>query len=1129
MNPSLTFAIFKRNFVSYFSSPTGYVFICVFVLISAWAAFWSNDFFNANLANLDQLNERLPMILLIFIPTVTMGIWAEERRLGTDELLLTIPAGDTEVVLGKYLAAVAIYTAALIFSLSNVVVLYMLGNPDLWMLLGNYVGYWLIGVAMIAIGMVASFLTSNLTVAFILGVAFISPLVGLSTADWIVQDPELAQRLESFSVASQFEPFGRGLITFSSVMYFVSTAVVMLYLCMVMISRRHWSGRIAKTETLGQFLLHRAIALGLGALLVIGWIALFVWPITVAVAGAFDVIYALKWIIALLCWGVVTGITWWFISQSGEHYLVRCLSLGIIAVGLVVLTSALTWRWDISEEQLSSLSGDTRELLRGLRNQTGQVRGGKITPESFRAEKGISARDGEYAGAYLRFTGGVLKDKVRRVARYDGDTRTFHFDSPFEGRPSQGDTFRLERPPVRVEAFVSPEVPELYVQTRLNLLNTLEEFKAIGGNNIVLEIHPTEQLSEEAVIAEDQYGIRPRRVQSSNRGSLKVDEIFMGVAFSCGRERVVVPFFDRGLPVEYELARSITSVSRQQRKKIGIVTTDAELYGSFNLQQGGATPNQAIIDELEKQYDVEQVDPEQEGGIPDEFDALLVVQPSSLGPGGLRNLVAAVKQGIPTALFEDPFPFIDPSVPASSQPRRAPQQGGMFGMNRQPPPPKGNVQELWDLLGVSYYDNRIIYNTYNPYPKFSQLPPEFVFIGDGSGAEEPFSQKSDITSELETLLFVFPGAIYERNDTEMKIDPLVRTGDLGGRIEYDEVMTRDFLGRQTLNPNRDRNYRSEKKEYIVAARITGELPKPLSMADEGADAKTKNEVEAGPESDDAKKSPDAAKGKAEADAKQDAGKAESGKDEPSKGEPAPNKQGSEKKEAGKQAAAEPAEEEKKPPEPAKPKRKRDGINVILVSDIDVLYREFFDMRARGEDPEQDVTMMFDNVTFVLNLLDSLAGDKRFIDIRSRRRAHRTLTAIENRTERAQTKADKEIAKFSKEFEEKQEELQKNFDKKLAEIRDNQDSSQVEKLQKIAMLQQTESRKLNVERERLERELQRKIDSIRRDLELQKREIQSNYKIMAVTWPPVPPLLVGLIVFIVRRLGETRGVAESRLR
>ena len=212
-------------------------------------------------------------------------------------------------------------------------------------------------------------------------------------------------------------------------------------------------------------------------------------------------------------------------------------------------------------------------------------------------------------------------------------------------RPRRGKLIKDLDPehPVVIEYFVSPTVPEAYVQTRLNLLSTLREFQALGGDKIKVIGHEVEPFSEEATIAEQQFGIAPCRSKAAARGTYTREEIFLGLAINCGLDKVVIPFLDRGIPVEYEMVRSIATVSQQERKKVGVLQTDAQLYARFNMQTMQPGQNQQIIDELEKQYDVVQVDPA--SPITEKFDVLLAVQPSSLGPEQMKNFIAAVRGG----------------------------------------------------------------------------------------------------------------------------------------------------------------------------------------------------------------------------------------------------------------------------------------------------------------------------------------------------------------------------------------------------------------------------------------------------------------------------------------------------
>src|SRR5205085_9914615 len=285
------FAVLKRNFVGYFAIPTGYVFLCLFVFLTSVAAFWPHEFFIANLANMDQLNKYMPLILLIFVPAITMSLWADERRQGTDELLLTLPAADFDIVIGKYLAAAAIFTVSLLFSeIWNYWLLVLVATEpnghsvdiDTGLFFVTYFGYWLMGLSMLAIGMVASFLTPNLTVSFILGVLFNAIPVMTYYADTLIPTSVTARQISQWSFASQFDDFGRGVISVSSTAFFALIILLGIYLSMVLIGKRHWLRHDASPVPMGRKV--QALA---GLLLAVpSLIALALAPILVAESGS---------------------------------------------------------------------------------------------------------------------------------------------------------------------------------------------------------------------------------------------------------------------------------------------------------------------------------------------------------------------------------------------------------------------------------------------------------------------------------------------------------------------------------------------------------------------------------------------------------------------------------------------------------------------------------------------------------------------------------------------------------------------------------------------------------------------------------------------------------------------------
>lgn len=257
MNKKLVLAVAKRDLRSWFGNPANYVFIILYSLVSCAVLMWSAAFFTNNLANLDTLNAWFPWITAVFVSAATMGMWANERANGTQELLFTLPATDFELQFGKFVAYVVIYTASLGFTLVLPLMLAWLGNPDPGQLFANYVGYWLLGITLVSIATIGSQLTQSATISFLLSVVFcvVFLLYGF-VVGWLS-----AGASNVIGPIDQFREFARGMLPLSGFVLFLGMTVAFFYLGLALLARRHW-----RSSGDG---LHRVVRFGSGAVCVL--------------------------------------------------------------------------------------------------------------------------------------------------------------------------------------------------------------------------------------------------------------------------------------------------------------------------------------------------------------------------------------------------------------------------------------------------------------------------------------------------------------------------------------------------------------------------------------------------------------------------------------------------------------------------------------------------------------------------------------------------------------------------------------------------------------------------------------------------------------------------------------------
>ena len=243
---SAVWTIAKRELASYFTSPVAYVFLVIFLLLTGFFTFTAGSFFERGEASLAAFFGWHPWLYLVLVPAVGMRLWAEERRSGTLELLLTMPVTTWQAIVAKFLASWIFLAAALALTFPAIVTVNILGEPDNGVILAGYLGSLVVAGAYLAVSCMTSAMTRNQVVAFILAVVLCLFLIlaGFNpVTDLLVRwaSPAVVYTVAAFSVIAHFDGFQRGVIDTRDLFFFLSVIGFALFATGVII-RGHRSG-----------------------------------------------------------------------------------------------------------------------------------------------------------------------------------------------------------------------------------------------------------------------------------------------------------------------------------------------------------------------------------------------------------------------------------------------------------------------------------------------------------------------------------------------------------------------------------------------------------------------------------------------------------------------------------------------------------------------------------------------------------------------------------------------------------------------------------------------------------------------------------------------------------------------
>jgi ABC-2 type transport system permease protein len=239
----------RKEMATFFASPVAYLFLAAFLAVNLFIFFWVATFFARNIADVQPLFQWMPVLLIFLVAAVTMRLWSEERRAGTLEMLLTAPVSPTRLVLGKFVACLALVAIALALTLPLPVTVSFLGPLDWGPVVGAYIASLFLAAAYIAIGLYVSSRSENQIVSllgtvlicavfYLIGTNAIAGLFGYGTADF----------LKLLGTGSRFDSITRGVIDVRDLYYYISIVGVFLTLNVFSLERLRWAAAGGRSQ-----------------------------------------------------------------------------------------------------------------------------------------------------------------------------------------------------------------------------------------------------------------------------------------------------------------------------------------------------------------------------------------------------------------------------------------------------------------------------------------------------------------------------------------------------------------------------------------------------------------------------------------------------------------------------------------------------------------------------------------------------------------------------------------------------------------------------------------------------------------------------------------------------------------